>query len=219
MIYTSENIGLRVIPEYYKIKITNEFTNIDEVIDGKLNLKNGFIDALKTQEYVDFPGEDVLETEETSKEKFIFKSLGYIRWLNLCLQLSRFGVCFMEVDKLEGATFIKTPTAIEFTMGYEQPNSIYIKYKEDDTDVELKGVDALKYIIKECLSSNYTSFVQVFDPTKDSFGRNPSLTTRGFFDKLLTSEKLYDTIELIPDSIITIEGPFTSPDGDTGIEF
>lgn len=219
MIYTSENIGLRVVPKYYKIKITNEFTDLDEIVDETINAKNGFIDALKTNEYVDFPGVEVLETSETSKEKFIFKSLGYIRWLNLCLQLSQFGVCFMEIDKLEGATYIKTPSSIEFTIGYEQPASMYMKIVKDGQTVELKGIDVLKHIIKESLTTDYTSFVQVFDPTKDSFGRNPSLISRGFFDKLLTAEKLYDTIDSISDNIITIEGPFDSPDGNEEIEF
>lgn len=195
--YTNKGIERK----YFKFVITNPNTEAT-------GNKAGFIDALKVQDYVDFDDETY-----GSLEKYIAKGLGYIRWLNLCSALSNFGIFFMEVDVLEGATSTETPTSIKFTVGYEQTDAMYIKLSDG---TEFKGIDVLKYLIAFVLTNNYKSFVQIFDPTIRTFGENPSNLPHGITDKFLTAEKLCDTIDEAY-RFISIE-EVNSPDGDTTIK-
>ncbi len=191
--------------KYFKFKINKP--SVEETVDVKLgNGTAGFIDAMKTQDYVDFPNEGEIEG---TLEQFTAKGLGYIRWLNLCTVLSNFGIFFLEVDALEGATYIDSPTSIEFTIGYEQPASMYIKTEEG---VEYKGIDTLKYLVAYVMSNSYKSFVQIFDPTKRTYGERPSGLPFGICDKLLTATNLCDSIEDAYNYIEITE--IDGPDGD-----
>lgn len=195
------NYGKTINSRYFKFTITNP--NVDAT-----DKKAGFIDALKVQDYVDFN----IETLGTL-DKYTAKGLGYIRWLNLCSALSNFGIFFLEVDVLEGATSVETPTSIEFTIGYEQTDAMYIKLQDG---TEIKDIDVLKYITAFVMSNNYQSFVQVFDPTLKTFGNSPSKLPHGICDKFLTAEKLCDTIDEAMGFITITE--IDSPDGDETIK-
>lgn len=196
----------RLNSKYFKFKISNP--SVEETLDVKLGGNSGFIDAMKTQDYVDFSSES-----EGTLEQFTSKGLGYIRWLSLCTALSNFGIFFLEVDSLEGATHIDTPTSIEFTIGYEQPDAMYIKATDG---TEYKGIDALKYLVACVMCNNYKSFVQIFDPTKRTYGERPSNLPYGINDKLLTANKICDSIEDAY-SYITIT-QVDGPDGNETID-
>lgn len=227
MIYTGENIGHRILSKYFKIKIQNPNTLIPtefQTNDRVYVSNKGFIDGYKFTEYTDF--------NETagSLETYINKTAGYIRWNALCLALSRFGVFFMELDRLEDAKSIVEPSSIEFTFGYEQPESIIEfvseeEYVEDDELVEklrdgrviFKGVKALEEIIAKTLIQDITSFGTVYDPTistfsKNGFARGDGKAPVGFYDKMIKATKLFDSKEAVK-AQITIT-PCNAPDGD-----
>lgn len=195
--------GFRVYTRYFNFEISNPKS-------GATGEEGGFIDAMKAQDYVDF------DPSAGSLEKYQDKARGYIRWINLCLSLSRFGVFFQEVNELSGATALDTPTKINFTMGYENANeeALYIK----DGDKEYKGAqEVFKYLAGWALSHDYKSFANVFDPTIDSEGRNPSEGPIGMLDEFLTATKLFDSLEDAM-AAVTVE-EVDSPDGDTEIAF
>lgn len=195
--------GFRVYTRYFNFEISNPKGSAS----GE---EGGFIDAMKAQDYVDF------DPTAGTLNKYRDKARGYIRWINLCLSLSRYGIFFQEVNELSGATSLDTPTTIKFTMGYENANeeALYIK----DGDKEYKGAqEVFKYLAGWALSHDYKSFANVFDPTIDSEGRNPSEGPIGMLDEFLTAKKLFDTLEDAM-SAVTIE-EVDSPDGKTEIEF
>lgn len=185
---------------YFKFKITNPNKSASDK-------KAGFIDSMPSQEYVDF------DPELGTLEEYTAKGLGYIRWLNLSLALSNFGIFRLEVDSLDGATSIETPNSIEFTIGYEQTDAMYLKIG----DTVYHDIDVLKYLTAYVMSNNYSSFVHVYDPSRDDFGKNPSLERVGLVDKFLTAEKLCDKIDdAYPFiSIVEVDGL----DGDETIKF
>lgn len=227
LVYTGENIGHRIISKYFKIKIQNPNVLIPTEFqtNDKMFVSNkGFIDGYKFTEYTDF------NKESGSLEIYINKTAGYIRWNALCLALSRFGVFFMELDKLERARSIVEPSSIEFTFGYEQPESIIEfvseeEYVEDDELVEklrdgrvvFKGVKALKEIIAKTLTQDITSFGTVYDPTisvfsKNGFARGDGKAPGGFYDKMIKATKLFDDKDAAKNYITVVE--MDSPDGD-----
>lgn len=195
------NYGKTINSRYFKFTITNPNTSATDK-------KAGFIDALKVQDYVDFDTESL-----GTIEQYTAKGLGYIRWLNLCSVLSNYGIFFMEVDTLEGATSVETPTSIEFTVGYEQTDAMYIKLQDG---TEIKDIDVLKYLTAFVMSNNHQSFVQIFDPSVRTFGENPSKLPHGICDKFLTAEKLCDTIDEAMGFITIAE--IDGPDGDETIK-
>lgn len=195
--------GFRVYTRYFNFEISNPKGSAS----GE---EGGFIDAMKAQDYVDF------DPTAGTLNKYRDKARGYIRWINLCLSLSRYGIFFQEVNELSGATSLDTPTKIKFTMGYENANeeALYIK----DDDKEYKGAqEVFKYLAGWALSHDYKSFANVFDPTIDSEGRNPSEGPIGMLDEFLTAKKLFDTLEDAMSAVIIEE--VDSPDGKTEIEF
>lgn len=195
--------GFRVYTRYFNFEISNPKS-------GATGEEGGFIDAMKAQDYVDF------DPEQGTLEKYEDKARGYIRWINLCLSLSQYGIFFQEVNELTDADSLTAPSAIKFTIGYENANeeAMYVKYK----DKEYKGaIEVLKFYAGIVLSNNYKSFANVFDPTKDEQGKNPSGGPIGMIDEFLTASKLYDTLDDAIDAV-TIE-EVDSPDGKTEIEF
>lgn len=199
-----ETQGFRVYTRYFNFSISNPKT-------GATGEEGGFIDAMKAQDYVDFdPTAGTLEKNED-------KARGYIRWINLCLSLSRYGIFFQEVNELTGADALTAPTKITFTMGYENANeeALYIKDKDG---TEYRGAEEVfKYLAGWALSHDYNSFANVFDPTIDSQGRNPSGGPIGMKEEYLKASKLYDTLDSAMEAV-TIE-EVNSPDGKTEIEF
>ena len=195
--------GFRVYTRYFNFEISNPNA-------GATGEEGGFVDAMKAQDYVDF------DPAQGTLEKYRDKARGYIRWINLCLSLSRYGIFFQEVNELSGADSLTAPTKINFTMGYENANeeALYIK----DGDKEYKGAqEVFKYLAGWALSHDYKSFGNVFDPTIDNEGRNPSEGPVGMLDEFLTAKKLFDSLEDAMGAV-TIE-EVDSPDGKTEIEF
>lgn len=152
--------------------------------------RKGFIDPMKAWEYSSF--------DETlgSLEEYKSKGRGYIRWRNLALQLSQFGVFYMNVLSIDGVTAATdTPTKVKFTMGYEQPESIFCyvddsEYVAGDSSVEklrngkviFKGIKALKRIVAKSLLMNSSEFVTIFNPTVNDSSYSPSLQPYGMQD-------------------------------------
>ena len=235
-IYTGENIGHRIISKYFQFTITNPKTPIetDFQTNDRVYVSNkGFVDGYKFTEYADF-NEDATEittkdgeTIDITKETYIDKTAGYIRWNTLCLNLSRFGVFFMELNELTDAMSITEPTKVDFTFGYEQPESI-IEFVDDsfdgDAKVEtlrdgrkiIKGTDALKEIIAKTLSSDVTSYGMVYDPAvsffeKKGMARDKSLVRRGFYDKMIRATKVFADVNSARNNINITE--YNRPDG------
>lgn len=196
--------GFRVYTRYFDFEISNPKTSATGE-DG------GFIDALKAQDYVDFdPSAGTLEKNED-------KARGYIRWINLCLSLSRFGVFFQEVNELTGATALSTPSKIKFTMGYENANEEALYWKDKDGK-EYKGAkEVFPFLAGWALCHDYKSFAHVFDPTIDTQGRNPSSGPIGIREEYLKANKLFDTLDDAIAAVTMTE--VNSPDGDTNIIF
>lgn len=223
-IYTGENIGHRIISKYFQFTITNPKTPIetDFQTNDRVYVSNkGFVDGYKFTEYADF------NEKEGTKETYIDKAAGYIRWNALCLNLSRFGVFFMELNQLFKATSIDEPETIDFTFGYEQPESI-IEFVDDnydgDGEVEtlrdgrkiIKGADALKEIVAKTLSSDVTSYGMVYDPTESVFKKNEMArgngsARRGFYDKMIRATKVFADVNSARNNINITE--YNRPDG------
>ena len=198
-----ETQGFRVYTRYFNVEISNPSS-------GATGEEGGFIDSMKSQDYVDYdPTAGTLAQQED-------KSRGYIRWVNLCLSLSRNGIFFQEVNELSGADALTAPSAIKFTMGYENANeeAMYVNYN----GVEYKGaIEVLKFYAGWALSHDYKSFADVWNPEVDSQGRNPSGGPIGFVSKFLTASKLFDSLEDAM-AAVTIE-EVDGPDGKTEIDF
>lgn len=224
MIYTGENIGHRIISKYFQFTITNPKTPIETEFQSndKIYVSNkGFVDGYKFTEYADF------NEKEGTKETYIDKAAGYIRWNTMCLNLSRFGVFFMDLNELASATSTVEPTKVDFTFGYEQPESI-IEFVDDsfdgDAKVEtlrdgrkiIKGADALKEIIAKTLSSDVTSYGMVYDPTESVFeksgmARGNGSARRGFYDKMIRATKVFADVKTARNNITITE--HDRPDG------
>ena len=235
MIYTGENIGHRIISKYFQFTITNPNTPIETEFqsNAKIYVSNkGFVDGYKFTEYADFNADATETTKdgeiiEITKETYIDKAAGYIRWNTMCLNLSRFGVFFMELNELTGAMSTVEPTKVDFTFGYEQPESI-IEFVDDsfdgDAKVEtlrdgrkiIKGADALKEIIAKTLSSDVTSYGMVYDPTESVFekggmARGNGSARRGFYDKMIRATKVFADVKTARNNITITE--HDRPDG------
>lgn len=178
---------------YYKFVITNNTTPAEDE-------QKGFIDSYNSYDYADFDGESISLDESKAK------ALGYIRWLQLSLELSQFGVFYSNVLKLNGADYKTTPTSIEFVFGYNQPASIICvvdpsKYVEGDAEIEklrdgrviYKGAKALKEIVAKVMASDYNLFVQYFNPDVEPVGKNPRNAPIGFTEEKMLAGKLFDT--------------------------
>lgn len=178
---------------YYKFVINNSTTPTEEE-------KKGFIDAFNSFDYTDFDPEKL--TLEQSKAK----ARGYIRWLQLSLVLSQFGVFYSNVLKLNGADYKTTPTSIEFVFGYNQSSSIICdvpadKYVAGDEEIEklrngrviYKGAKALKELVAKSMASDHSLFVQYFDPTIDPVGEHPREGAIGFLEEKMQAQKIFDT--------------------------
>ena len=242
-IYTGENIGHRIISKYFQFTITNPKTPIetDFQTNDRVYVSNkGFVDGYKFTEYADF-NEDATKITKDNKQiditkyTYIDKTAGYIRWNTLCLNLSRFGVFFMELNQLFKATSIDEPETIDFTFGYEQPESI-IEFVDDNYDgngeVEtlrdgrkiIKGADALKEIVAKTLTSDAMSFGMVYDPAESVFykgemesgkvflARGNGSARRGFYDKMIRATKVFDDVKSARNFITVKE--LNCPDGD-----
>lgn len=189
-----ENYKLKRV--FYKFVITNSNPTTEEP-------KCGFIDSYNSYDYADFDPTDL--TIEESKSK----ALGYIRWLQLSLALSRFGVFYSNVLKLNGADFKTAPESIEFIFGYNQDESIVCfvdadKYVENDPQVEklrdgrviFKGAKALKEIVATVMTQDYSMFVQYYDPEIKPVGKNPSMTPIGFSEEKMVAGKLFEVADI-----------------------
>lgn len=173
---------------YFRFFITNPSSSAS-------GANGGFIDSMKPQDYTDFdPTAGTLEKNEC-------KARGYLRWINLSMVLSQFGVSYLEVNSLDGANALTAPTKIVFTMGFEQADKMYAK---DTEGTEYKDIDALKYYVGIALKNQYKGIVEVWNPTPDSQGKNPSGMPLGLTTPMLTAAALLDKDASI-DSCVTIQ--------------
>lgn len=184
MTYTNNELKTR----YFRFFITNQNT-------GATGDEGGFIDSMKPQDYADF------DSTAGTLAKNECKARGYLRWINLSMALSQFGVSYLEVNSLDGADALTSPTKIIFTMGFEQADKMYAKDAEGN---EYKDVDALKYYIGVALKNQYKGIVEVWNPTPDTQGKNPSGMPMGLTTPMLTAAALLDKDASI-DSCVTIQ--------------
>lgn len=183
-----------IMPGLYKFTIQNP--NVSESEE-----RAGFIDPMKTTEYVDF------DKEMGTEDQYKAKSLGYIRWNNLALALSQFNVCGLTIDVVDGATSLDVPTSITFIVAYDSPESIMCEVDESlfeesedvirlrDGRVFFKGVKALKEIVANVMIKDFTMFTEVYTPVKDTFGLNSSLAHYGFSQQNFTAKAICESRE------------------------
>lgn len=184
MTYTNNELKTR----YFRFFITNPNS-------GATGEAGGFIDSMKPQDYADYdPTSGTLAKNEC-------KARGYLRWINLSMALSQFGVSYLEVNSLDGADALTAPTKIIFTMGFEQADHMYAK---DAEGTEYTDINALKYYIGMALKNQFKGIVDVWDPTADSQGENPSGMPIGLTTPFLTAAALLDKDASI-DSCVTIQ--------------
>jgi hypothetical protein len=184
-------------PRYFKFKITNPGKN------------DGFIDAMQVHEYVDFE-----KSKDGTYEQYLAKAMGYIRWCNICTLLSNYGIFFMEVDKLEGATSVDAPTSIEFTIGYEQTDALRVNL---DGNI-FEGSDALKLILQKALTLQYKSFVRFYNPTILPTSNEVDATAPVGFEDISVIAPAVCESELISMKCIHVE-EIPTPDFNKNIEF
>lgn len=162
----------------------------------------GFIDPLKPQDYVDFDG------RAGTLDNYEAKARGYLRWINLSLALSKFGVNYLQINKVEGADAITVPSKLIFTMGFD--NAEYMYYKNSEGKEYTSNVEdannqvptnenarayVLKMITADFMINNYMGIIDVWNPELDSLGRNPSDAPIGMITPQLKANKLLETPE------------------------
>jgi len=208
MTYTNNELKTK----YFRFFITNPNA-------GATGEAGGFIDSMKPQDYADY------DPTAGTVAKYEAKSRGYLRWINLSMALSQFGVSYLEVNSLDGADALTAPTKIVFTMGFEQADKMYAK---DAEGTEYKDVDALKYYVGIALKNQYKGIIEVWNPEADDQGRNPSGMPVGMTTPFLTAAALLDkdasidsyvTIQEITDDTVTLiavskKEPSVAQDGD-----
>lgn len=184
MTYTNNELKTR----YFRFFITNLNTSAT-------GNAGGFIDSMKPQDYTDF------DSTAGTLAKNEDKARGYLRWINLSIALSQFGASYLEVNSLDGANALTAPTKIVFTMGFEQADKMYAK---DDEGNEYKDIDALKYYVGVALKNQYKGIVEVWNPTPDTQGKNPSGMPMGLTTPMLTASALIEKSASI-DGCVTIQ--------------
>lgn len=171
----------------------------------------GFIDPLKPQDYDDF------NEESGTLADYEAKSRGYLRWINLSLFLSRYGINYLQVNKLEGATSLESPSTLIFTAGFDNAEYMYYKnskgneYTSNDTNYEIliptdenPRCRVLKMIVADFLINSFYGIVDVWNPELDSQGRNPSNSPIGLITPKLRATNLISSVDVV-NSYVTIE--------------
>lgn len=155
-------------------------------------LDEGFIDPKTTQDYVDFDGETGELADYTAKAK------GYVRWKNMCVKLSTLKVASEVSEIIEtGGAALTAPTALSFKIEYDEIPSLRLK----DNTIE-EGVDAVKTVLAEALSRDYTFLAMVWDPTTKTVGEKKLLPIGATF-KYVSAPKLFATAEAAK-AVITV---------------
>ena len=134
-------------------------------LDESSEEKKGFLDNKRVNEYEDF---DIAKqpVEGETVEQYKAKARGYIRWKQMCYNISQGGIYYFGEVKAEGADHITQPSSIEFLVGYEQFDGMLIEDELNDGEI-LSGMDALKRRIALALADKLTVNDEYFNNTID----------------------------------------------------
>ena len=132
-------------------------------LDESTEEKKGFLDNKRVHEYEDF---DILEqpVEGETVEQYMAKARGYIRWKQMCYNISQGGIFYFGEVDAEGADHITQPESISFMVGYEQFDGMVIADELNDGEA-LVGVDALKRRIALALADTLRINDEYFNNT------------------------------------------------------
>ena len=134
-------------------------------LDESSEEKKGFLDNKRVNEYEDFEiAEQPIEGETVNQYKA--KARGYIRWKQMCYNISQGGIYYFGKVKAEDADHITQPSSIEFLVGYEQFDGMLIEDELNEGEI-LSGVDALKRRIALALADKLTINDEYFNNTID----------------------------------------------------
>ena len=160
-------------------KVEIDGTNLDESTEDK----KGFLDNKRVHEYDDF---DILEQpiEGETVDQYKAKALGYIRWKQMCYNISQGGIYYFGEVEAEGADHITQPTKMTFLVGYEQFDGMVIADELNDGTV-LEGIPALKRRIALALADTLKINDQYFNNTV--MVNNNTLRITGAADYTVTS--------------------------------
>lgn len=134
-------------------------------LDESSKEKKGFLDNKRVNEYEDF---DISKqpVEGETVEQYKAKARGYIRWKQMCYNISQGGIYYFGEVKAQGADHITQPSSIEFLVGYEQFDGMLIEDELNDGEI-LSGMDALKRRIALALVDKLTVNDEYFNNTID----------------------------------------------------
>lgn len=134
-------------------------------LDESSEEKKGFLDNKRVNEYEDFNiAKQPIEGETIDQYKA--KARGYIRWKQMCYNISQGGIYYFGEVKAEGADHITQPSSIEFLVGYEQFDGMLIEDELNEGEI-LSGMDALKRRIALALADKLTINDEYFNNTID----------------------------------------------------
>lgn len=152
-------------------------------LDESTEEKKGFLDNKKVNEYDDF---DILEQpiEGETVDQYKAKARGYIRWKQMCYNISQGGIYYFGEVEAEGADHIAQPTKMTFLVGYEQFDGMVIADELNDGAV-LSGVEALKRRIALALADTFKVNDEYFNNT--IMVNNNTLRVTGAADYTITS--------------------------------
>lgn len=150
---------------FYKIKISNAMGSTDE--------SKGFFDNLKCNQYDDFSP----SADESLVEIYKIKARGHFRFSQMAMDLQK-GLDYMGQIVTTNASATKSPTSMEFVLGYTQPDGLFVQVSKEDFDAEkdetmkLQTRDgkllfvkerAIIRIIAQVLVSKYTPIANYFN--------------------------------------------------------
>lgn len=152
-------------------------------LDESTEEKKGFLDNKRVHEYEDF---DILTQpiEGETVEQYMAKARGYIRWKQMCYNISQGGIYYFGEVKAEGADHITQPSKIEFLVGYEQFDGMLIADELNQGEI-LEGIDALKRRIALALADTLKINDEYFNNTV--MVNNNTLRVTGAAEYTITS--------------------------------
>ena len=152
-------------------------------LDESTEEKKGFLDNKRVHEYDDF---NILNqpVEGETIEQYKAKARGYIRWKQMCYNISQGGIYYFGNVNAEGADHITQPSKIEFMVGYEQFDGMLIADELNQGEI-LEGIDALKRRIALALADTLKINDEYFNNTV--MVNNNTLRVTGAAEYTITS--------------------------------
>ena len=191
------NTGDKLIPTFYRVIInTSNNTNYpDTGTDG------GAISPNTPAELIAAGG-----TAGTNAQARV-KAQANLRWFRIVEALNFYTQAhFLNIDVTAETNVADTPTALGFTVFYEQ-DEYNIKDDLDSPGNNITGAEAIEQIVAEGMSGTYTRNMDLRQP---SAGISADAFLAVTFTTVRTRSQIEDT-----DNIITVE---TSATGGSGIE-